>query len=255
MLSSPSGSASLSERFAPLRAQRVFIKIVEQQVSCRLGAFVLKDVKKIFHKNLTLSTARWCRQACSCWGTSPASASWLRGSCPQGRPSGCCRVGTRSRGSGGRSQPLNKRPLVVIWRLISAFTLNTYHWTIKSQAVIIWARQTQWKWDPCRVMWQLATSFRSLETNWQFERKSSSPDSSSWFKFPYITTEQRDAPAVWVSLKQQYLNVYDKILLLTNVAVQFPGTLGCNSARRTSWYCWGLPRKQQPCVICSRAHG
>lgn len=139
-----------------------------------------KKNKKIPHKNLTLSTARWCRQACSCWGTSPASASWLHGSCPQERPSGCCRLGTRSHGSGGQSQSSNKRPLGVIWGLISAFTLNTHHWTIKSQAVIIWALQTQshWKWDPCRVMWpqganrQLFSQVLFASRRRQFEGKS-----------------------------------------------------------------------------------
>lgn len=45
-------------------------------------------------KNLTSSAAHWYPQTCSYWGTSPASASWLHGSLPQGQPSGCCRVGT-----------------------------------------------------------------------------------------------------------------------------------------------------------------
>lgn len=45
-------------------------------------------------KNLTSSAAHWYPQTCSYWGTSPASASWLHGSLPQGQPSGCCRVAT-----------------------------------------------------------------------------------------------------------------------------------------------------------------
>lgn len=64
-----------------------------EQLQARCSAFVSSRLQELYlHKSLTSSAAHWYPQTCSCWGTSPASASWLRGSCRQGRPSCCCRL-------------------------------------------------------------------------------------------------------------------------------------------------------------------
>ena len=86
MLCSPSCSASLSERFAPLWEHKIVLRTLHASFT---------SVQPHTTQSLTSTAAHWCPQACTCWGTAPASASWHRGSCQQGRPSGCCLLGTR----------------------------------------------------------------------------------------------------------------------------------------------------------------
>lgn len=93
MLWSPSCSASLSERFAPLKAKRRRRQEVWRVVYQRQNSEIYMWKKK--KKTLTSSGAHWCPQTCSCWGTSPASASWRHDSFRQERPSGCCRWGNQ----------------------------------------------------------------------------------------------------------------------------------------------------------------
>lgn len=142
MLWSPSCSASLSERFAPLKAksrrrQEVWRVVYQRQNS---EIYTWKKTKKK-NKTLTSSGAHWCPQTCSCWGTSPASASWRHDSFRQERPSGCCRWRNQTiKMFNLRSQGESQCGVSAFGR-ISAFTLNKHHWTVRCESVIIWAQR------------------------------------------------------------------------------------------------------------------